>query len=46
MQGLVVLIGGISRLIIVIGLVYLFFKLGKFLDALPHVLERKKVEEK
>jgi hypothetical protein len=46
MQGLVLLIGGISRLIIVIGLVYLFLKLGKFLDVLPHVLERRKEEEK
>ncbi|MBU7044050.1 MAG: hypothetical protein HXS47_10705 [Theionarchaea archaeon] len=46
MQGLVLLIGGVSRLILVIGLIYVFIKVGKFLDVLPDVLVRKKEEDK
>jgi hypothetical protein len=46
MQGAILLIGGISRLILVIGLIYVFYKLGRFLDVLPTVLGRRIEEEK
>lgn len=48
MQGLALLIGvirGIAGIIIAVGLVYVLFKLGKFLDALPEVLAKRKEEK-
>jgi hypothetical protein len=45
MQGIILLIGAISRLIVVAGLIYIFFKVGKFLDVLPDILvKRKEIE--
>ncbi|MBU7009707.1 MAG: hypothetical protein HXS46_03390 [Theionarchaea archaeon] len=47
MQGIAILIGVITRLILVVGLIYIFYKVGKFLDILPDVLvKRKEKEEK
>ena len=42
MQGIILLIGAISRLIVVVGLIYIFFKVGKFLDVLPDILAKRK----
>lgn len=46
MQGLVLLITGTARLIVSIGLIYVLFKLGKFLDVLPGVLAKRQIQEK
>ena len=46
MQGIVLLIAGIARLIVSIGLIYVLFKVGKFLDVLPDILVRRKEEIK
>jgi len=45
MQGIVLLIAGIARLIVSIGLIYVLFKVGKFLDVLPDILVRRKEEK-
>jgi hypothetical protein len=45
MQGLILLITGIARLIVSIGLIYVLFKVGKFLDVLPDVLAKRKEEK-
>lgn len=42
MQGIALLIGGIARLIITIAIIYLIYKVGKFLDVLPDILTKKK----
>ncbi len=46
MQGIAILIGVITRLILVGGLLYIFYKVGKFLDILPDILVRRKGIEK
>lgn len=45
MQGIALLIGVIARLIVAVGLVYVLFKLGKFLDVLPEVLVKRREEK-
>lgn len=45
MQGIAILLVGITRLIISIGVLYLIYKLGKFLDVLPGVLAARKEEK-
>lgn len=45
MQGLILLISGIARLLIAVGLIYIIYKLGKFLDVLPDVLAKRKEKE-
>lgn len=45
MQGIILLIAGIARLIVSIGLIYVLFKVGKFLDVLPDILVRRKEEK-
>lgn len=45
MQGIVLLIGVIARLIVAVGLIYVLFKLGKFLDVLPDVLVKRREEK-
>ncbi|MBU7030228.1 MAG: hypothetical protein HXS48_25060 [Theionarchaea archaeon] len=45
MQGIALLIGVIARLIVAVGLIYVLFKLGKFLDVLPDVLVKRREEK-
>lgn len=45
MQGIALLIGGIARIIVAVGLIYVLFKVGKFLDVLPDVLVKRKEAE-
>jgi hypothetical protein len=45
MQGLALLIGVIARLIVAVGIIYILFKLGKFLDVLPDVLAKRQKEK-
>ncbi len=45
MQGLILLITGTARLIVAIGLIYVLFKVGKFLDVLPDILAKRKEEK-
>ncbi len=45
MQGIVLLTAGIARLIIAVAVLYLIYKLGKFLDVLPDVLAKRKEEK-
>jgi hypothetical protein len=44
MQALILLVAGIARLIVAVGIIYILFKLGKFLDVLPDVLTKRKEE--
>ena len=45
MQGIVLLITGAARIIVSIGLLYVLFKLGKFLDVLPDVLAKRQTKK-
>ena len=44
MQALILLVAGIARLIVAVGIIYILFKLGKFLDVLRDVLMKRKEE--
>lgn len=45
MQALAALIFGIARIAVSIGIIYLIYKIGKFLDVLPDILVKKKEEK-
>jgi hypothetical protein len=45
MQGIVLLITGAARILVSIGLLYVLFKFGKFLDVLPDVLAKRQAKK-